>query len=274
MDGQTFVAGARATDAIVRVRAGTLHAQVPVRITATPAYVDILPQNPALRNGGSLALQARAFDARGYPVAIPQLLDWQTDRGIIDRDGRLRVGDRNVEVSVALGTARARTLVTVGEHELELPLQRYARFSTAPKAGPGSLEPGTPCADCTTLRYDFSGKERAAYAQASIALPQRALGISADVFGDGNGEILRIAVNNAINERFLYTVATVDWHGWRRVEFDFPPALPQPITFKSLYVINRVGPSPPVRTAGFVAVRNMQVILAGNSGDAPKYTHR
>jgi hypothetical protein len=121
-----------------------------------------------------------------------------------------------------------------------------------------------------TLHYDFSGTTRAAYANASLELPQRALGISADVFGDGNGETLRLAVNNAINERFLYTLAKIDWHGWRRVEFRFPPALPQPIVFKSMYVIDRVGPGPAVKAAGAVSLRDVRVLLAGSASDRPK----
>ncbi len=73
------------------------------------------------------------------------------------------------------------------------------------------------------------------------------------MFGDGNGEVLRLAVDNAINERFLYTMATVNWRGWRRVEFRFPAGLPQPITLKSVYVINRVGPMQPVTSAGAIS---------------------
>ena len=117
---------------------------------------------------------------------------------------------------------------------------------------------------------DRPGSERAAYANTSLALPQRALGISADVFGDGNGEALRLAITNAINERFMYTIARVTWRGWRHVELRFPPELPQPLTLKALYVINRVGSETPVATAGSVGLRNVQVILAGGSDNAPK----
>jgi hypothetical protein len=120
------------------------------------------------------------------------------------------------------------------------------------------------------LRYDFTGNERAAYAVTSIAVPQRALAVSADVFGDGNGEVLRLALNNAINERFLYTFATVTWHGWRRVEFRVPPALPQPLTLKAIYVINRVGPVSAISAAGSVSFRDLRVTLAGSAQSGTK----
>jgi hypothetical protein len=60
-------------------------------------------------------------------------------------------------------------------------------------------------------------------------------------------------------------MATVNWHGWRRVEFRLPAALPQPITVKSIYVINRVGPGTPVTAAGAVSIKNLQVLLAGSA---------
>jgi hypothetical protein len=158
----------------------------------------------------------------------------------------------------------------VGEHAADIPLQSAATFATAPAKGPGSLTKDQPCKGCISLQYDFSGNERAAYVNAAIPLPERALGISADVFGDGNGEVLRLAVNNAINERFLYTLAKVDWQGWRHVEFRFPPELPQPILFKSMYVIDRVGPGPAVQAAGSIALRNVHVLLAGSASKQTK----
>ncbi len=270
MDGMTFVAGAHPANAQIRVHAGSLYARIPVNVTTTAAFVQILPQNPTLPVGGTLKLQARAFDPHGYPIALPSTLPWATNSGRIDADGLLHAGDRNAAVQVALGDAQARANVIVGEHAVAFPLQRYAAFATAPGGRPGGIDAGAPCPACTTLRYDFTGDERAAYARASIPLPQRALGIDADVYGDGNGEILRIAVDNAIHERFLYTVATIDWRGRRHVEFRFPSALPQPITFKALYVINRVGPSRPVHAAGSVAFAHVRILLAGRLDDAPK----
>ncbi len=270
MQGDTFVAGSHAQDAAIRIDAGTLHTDVPVHVTASAAYAEILPQHPALRQGETLALQVRAYDAHGYPIALPQNLDWKASAGSVTRTGTFAPDNRDAQVEVALGTMVVRETVTVGEHAIGLPVDRYAQFVTAPHGGPGGLERNAPCAGCMALHYDFTGDERAAYADASIPLPQRALAIAADVYGDGNGEILRLAVNNAINERFLYTVARVDWHGWRHVEYRIPPALPQPITFKSLYVINKVGPSAPVQAAGSIALRDVRVILAGSAQNAPK----
>ena len=269
-EGDTFVAGAKPEEAVVRIQAGTLRSEIPVHVTDTVAYAQIVPEHAALRSGENVQLQARAFDAKGYPIALPDTLPWRASSGRIDAGGAFTAGTTDARVSLQLGSRLVSEMVTVGEHDLDLPLARYAEFATAPRGGPGGIDKDAPCGGCMTLRYDFTASERAAYANASIPLPERALALSADVFGDGNGETLRLAVNNAINERFLYTVAKIGWKGWRHVEFRFSPALPQPITFKSLYVIDKVGPGPAAQAQGAVALRNVRVVLAGSAQNPHK----
>lgn len=265
----TFVAGDKPEDAVIRVQSGALQMDLPVHVTTAVARGEILPAHPALTKNEHLRLHARAFDKAGYPIALPATLAWNASAGSVDAQGTFVAGDRGAIASVRLGDALVRQPITVGEHTVPLTLTGMT-FATAPRGGPGGIEQPQTCAECTSLKYDFSATERAAYIDATVSLPERALGISADVFGDGNGEVLRLAVNNAINERFLYTIAKVDWHGWRHVEFRFPPALPQPITFKSMYVINRVGPGAPATAAGAVSIRNLKVLVAGSAGRTPK----
>lgn len=269
MDGDTFIAGLHPGDAAIRVQAGDLRSEIPVHVTDSVAYAQLLPEHPALRGGETLHLQARAFDAQGYAIALPDALPWSASSGRITAAGAFTAGKSDATVALRLGSMRFTEPVTVGEHELEIPVVRYAQFATAPRGETGAIDRPDGCA-CLALHYDFTGKERAAYANASIVLPERALGVTADVYGDGNGETLRLAVNNAINERFLYTVSKVTWKGWRRVEFRFSSALPQPITFKSLYVIDKVGPEPAVQAAGRISLRNVRVILAGSAQNLHK----
>jgi hypothetical protein len=259
----TFTAGEKPQDAVIRVHTGALTAEIPVHVTTAVARGEILPLHPALRAHEGVRLEARAFDKAGYAIAVPPALPWRTTGATIDAHGAFKASGRDALVSVRLGDALIQQTVTVGEHTQALALKNL-KFATAPAGGPGGIGAPPACAACTSLAYDFSGSERAAYIDASVPLPERALGISADVYGDGNGEILRLALNNAINERFLYTMAAVTWHGWRHVEFRVPAALPQPISLKALYVINRVGPTRPVTAAGKISIRNLQVILAGS----------
>lgn len=270
MAGNVFIAGRKAQDAVIRVEAGALRMEIPVHVTEHVARAEILPKQPTLLARERLSLHARAFDAQGYPIALPDRLPWTANSGSLDAAGAFQAASTDALVTVKLGDRIAQQRVTVGEHSADIALQDKAAFATAPANGPGSVAKDAPCRGCLSLQYDFSGNERAAYANAPIVLPERALGVSAEVFGDGNGEVLRLAVNNAINERFLYTLAKIDWRGWRHVELRFPPELPQPITFKSVYVIDRVGPGPAVQAAGSIALRNVRVLLAGSASKPPK----
>lgn len=263
-----FKAG-RAGSGVLQVRRGALRLDVPVVVTTSVARTQILPHDPVVPAGGSVGLAVRAFDREGFPIALPPELPWRAHGGTIDRTGHFHAGKSNAIVSLQLGSYVATQRIMVGEHEEALSLASAA-FATAPRGGPGQLVADPACEGCMILDYDFSGTERAAYANVSISLPQRALGISMEINGDGNGEVLRIALNNAINERFMYTIARVDWRGWRRVHFTFPAALPQPLTLKALYAINRVGSADPVATAGSIGIRNVRLTLAGGAERTPK----
>ena len=268
--GGVFRAGAREGAGVLQVRHGGLRLDIPIAVTAAIARTQILPRDPVVQPGGKVQLSVRAFDRNGYPITLPALLPWRAANGLIDSAGNFRASQTNGTVSLALGRYFVTQSIVVGEHNEPVAFADAAAFATAPRGGPGQLDRDPACKDCLSLAYDFNGTERAAYANASLTLPQRALGISAEIFGDGNGEPLRVAVNNAIDERFMYTIAHVTWHGWRRIAFRFPPDLPQPLTLKALYVINRVGPENAVTAAGSVGIRSVQVILAGSSHSAPK----
>ncbi|HZT12156.1 MAG TPA: phosphodiester glycosidase family protein [Candidatus Baltobacteraceae bacterium] len=265
-----FVAGSRPADAQLIVDAGRLHARVPVRVTADAARVRILPLHPAVPETQTLQLTAQAFDAAGYPIALPQSLPWSAAGGEIDSKGEFRAAHDDATVRVRIGDLTVTQRVTVGEHAADIDFAGNAVFSTAPHGQPGGIRKDDPCAGCLTLQYDFTGSERAAYADVSLQLPAPALALSADVDGDGHGEILRVAIDNAIRERFLYTLAVVGWHGWKHVELRLPDALAQPLTLRALYAINRVGAGAAVTDAGSIALRNVRVVLAGRSNEAPK----
>ena len=68
MDGDTFVAGKNAQDAVIRVERAGLRMDVPVHVTSAVARAQILPEHPALRAGETLQLHARAYDAQGFPI--------------------------------------------------------------------------------------------------------------------------------------------------------------------------------------------------------------
>ncbi len=236
----TFAAKSVGTS-VLRVARDGLHVNVPVVVTSTPSRLEIVPQQPAAQEHSALQLHVKAYDDAGFPIALPQTLAWQTTNGSVTPAGAFTAGSSDAIVRVRVGTTWTQTRVVVGEHQQTIP------FADA------------------QIAYDFTGAQRAAYANTNIALPPRALGLSLDVLGDGNGETLRTAVLNAVNERFLYTIARIDWTGWRHVEVRFPQELPQPLTLRSLYVVGRIGSTPPVVRAGSVMLKNVREIVAGRT---------
>jgi hypothetical protein len=93
-------------------------------------------------------------------------------------------------------------------------------------------------------------------------LPADAIGLRFDVNGDGNGEILRVSLNNAINERVFLTAGKIAWNGWRTVEVRIPASIAAPVKLRSIYVLNALGGAP-VKVSGEIAIRNARVLLAG-----------
>lgn len=266
MSGTRFTATAAGSGTLT-VRRGALQTDVPVTVTQSPARVEILPDNANLEKGESVRLAARAYDARGYSVALPATLAWKSNGGTITRDGTFTAGDNDATVSLQAGKFVATTRVSVGQHEEPLQLGNIA-FSTIPRNGPGDLVKGADCATCVTLSYDFSGMERAAYVQTNVQLPN-AVGIAFDVLGDNNGEFVRVAVDNAINERVAFTAARVQWTGWRTLTVKFPPSLAQPARLRSIYALKQLNDAS-TDASGKLAIRNVRLLLAGSARRRPQ----
>ncbi len=257
-----FVAGNRAQVGILHFERGPLFADIPVQVVDSAARIEITPARPNLHAGERLHFSAQAFDRDGYSIALPSHLPWSTSVGHIDDDGWYTAADSDGIVSVRIGLSVALDPVSVGQHEIELSLNGFG-FASLPSGGPGGATPGAPCPSCTTLAYDFNGPERATYLNGLVRLPDDALGLQLDILGDGNGEVMRVAVRNAINERVAFTVGRITWKGWQSRTVRFPAGLAMPASLSSIYLLNGLG-SHSVRGSGQVALRNVRVIVAGS----------
>ncbi|MBV8246196.1 MAG: phosphodiester glycosidase family protein [Candidatus Eremiobacteraeota bacterium] len=260
-----FVAGKSATSGVMHVERGTLSADIPVRVEGEPSRVVIEPQHADVAPGHALALSAIAYDAEGFPLAVPSALEWHTTNGRIDADGTFVAGDRDATVSVRLGDVSAHSLVLVGEREEPFELGTAWRYITVPAGLPYGV--GSTCTGCISLNYDFTGRERSMQIIADRPLPPDILGMRMDVYGDGNGALLRMNVLDALGQRALITVGKLTWHGWQAREVRFPPDLAYPLKLHSIYVVT-ASDLAPVRAAGVVMLRNMKLILGG-SGTGP-----
>lgn len=269
IEGTTFVASANAAEGRLQIRRGDLSAQIPVHLYAAPARLEIVPQESNLTAGERVTFSALAYSPRGYPIALGSALHWSTTAGTIRQDGEFIAPARDATLTLRVGNAQAHAALTVGRHEEPMQVGALLHFASAPGGGPGSMELGSPCARCVTLNYDFTGDERAAYLAGTVPLPAQTLGVAFDVLGDGNGEVLRVALDDHTGERLLLTGARVTWTGWRRVSVALPASAARPAALHAIYVVREFG-APAVRVAGAIAVRDVRAIVAGSAPTSRK----
>ena len=250
---------------IVRESGGDASATLTYRTVATLAKFSVDPAvaNPDL--GTTIRFRARGFDASGEPVEVGAPV-WTATGGSIAADGTYRAGARDASIVARLGGALASATVRVGRHvaHIAFPINGM-RFETYPRGGPGAFEFVLIRAggDHWHLRYDFSGAERAAYANGAAVFPGIPIAFGVDVLGDGNGATLRAAFTNGFGERRALTLAkSVDWSGWRHLEIPLPADLTPPVTLVSLYVVAPPG-TKAVRAAGAIGFRDPIAIVAG-----------
>ncbi|MBV9149421.1 MAG: phosphodiester glycosidase family protein [Candidatus Eremiobacteraeota bacterium] len=258
-----FVAGTRPGVGTLRIRSGKLVAAVPVEVVTRAQRLMIEPQEAHVMPGQSTQLSLLAYDPRGAAIATSSAVRWSTNSGHITGDGRFVAGASDALVRASAGDQSAQETIRVGEHDVDFPFGSQWHFTAAPAGDPGAISFGTACSSCVSLRYDFSGQERAAYLATARDLPDFPIGLRLDVNGDGQGEVLRVAITNALDERFLLTVARVTWRGWQTHEVRFPSTLLPPLRLQAIYVVNALRSSP-VRAAGEIAFRNLKVISAGS----------
>jgi hypothetical protein len=262
--GGTFIALHPGKGRLV-LRAGGVRGIVPIEVDATPARSKILPAAPNVDPNASIALRAQAFDARGYPLALPPLLRWTANAGSVDAAGRFHAGSHDANVGVRIGETTATTRVTVGSHDVALPFADHAHFLTARRGGAGSVERAAGCGSCVRLSYSFGNGERAAYAASDIPVPAGTIGLAFDVQDDGSDARLRVAVRNEINEDVLVDATELGDAGWRSIAVRFPSGT-RAARLMSIYVLPPKGME---LSEGSIVLRNVRAIVAGEANPSP-----
>ncbi|HEY9085958.1 MAG TPA: phosphodiester glycosidase family protein [Candidatus Tyrphobacter sp.] len=259
VDGR-FIATA-AGSGMIRLRAGALSGSIPVEVEAAPARLVMLPPDPNVDPHGVIALTARAFDARGFEIALPQRMEWSTSDGRIDDLGRFVANEHDADVRLDVGGRVATMRITVGNHDVPLDVTGSLRFASIPRGGAGSAHPDASCDRCIRLDYAIGAQERAGYAIVERELPARSVGLSFDLQDDGSGAELRIALRNAIDEQILVTAATLDQPGSRRMIVRFPAGITGPIRLVGFYTIgSKATPNP----AGSIRIGDVRALVAGS----------
>jgi hypothetical protein len=250
----------------ISLHSGRMSGSVSVEVMRSPARAAVVPPNPNVEKGGTIDLDARAWDARGYRLTLPVLLPWQTNAGTIDAHGLYRAGEHDANVLVHVGETVAGARVTVGSHDVALPFIEKAHFTTVPRGGEGSLERDPQCAGCIALTYVFGGSERAAYAMADIPVPPHTVGISFDVLDDGSASRLRVGLRNAINEDVFLDAARLDQPGWRHLTVRWAgQQQTEAARLLAIYVLPAKGMDV---SNGRIVLRNVRAIVAGEASAA------
>lgn len=237
-----------------------LRGAVPLEIDAAPAVTRVSPERPNVQEHQTIALTASAYDARGFPLALPSALPWRTSAGTIDDRGIFRASAGDANVSVRIANAVAATRVTVGEHDVALPFAAYAHFVTLPHDGPGALSKADGCGSCLGLRFSFAADERAAYAMANVPLPDDTIGIKFDLHDDGSAARIRLSFRNEIDEDVLLDATQLGQNGWRSVVVRFPSGA-RAARLEAIYVLPDKGIE---LSEGNVVLRNVRAIVAGH----------
>jgi hypothetical protein len=243
----------------LELRGDGVRGEIPIEIDATPARTSITPVRPNVDPDSTIALRARAYDSRGYVLALPPLLRWSANAGAIDRWGRFHAGSRDAVVAVHIGDTVASARVTVGSHDVALPFAQLVRFVTARRGGPGSLVRDAGCASCVRLSFSFGNGERAAYAATDIPLPDDTIGLEFDVQDDGSDARVRVAVRNEINEDVLVDATHLGEPGWRTIAVRFPPDT-RAARLTAIYVL---APKGIELSEGSIVLRDVRAIVAG-----------
>ena len=253
---------------IVTVRARGLATTVGIDVVTSLARLDIAPDVRDPDPHAVVAFSAAGVDASGRVVALGDRVRWSSDRGRFERPGVFEVPEHDARIVASVAGARAEWHLLVGHHRAALALFDAAhaaawRFDAAPPAANGGLTfaEGRPE---MTLRYDFTGAERAAYADADVPLPGAPQSFTVEIDGDGSGVGVRAAFTNRFGERRALTLArAVDWIGWRAVTVVLPDDLNPPVRLVALYAVDSLA-NAPAHAAGALAFRNASVIVAGS----------
>jgi hypothetical protein len=254
----------------VRDFRGGLNATVAYRTIDKIATLQIVPEHPNPSAFGTIAVRLQGFDDRGTPVVLNDRVAWRAINGAISAIGTnatFRTGASDGTIEVSAGGASTSTVVYVGSHATTVggfadPPGGW-HFASVPRGAAGAASvSGSPAE--LALAYDFTGGERAAYANANVALPGEPLQFRIDVFGDGNGAAVRAAFVNRYGEPQPVTlVQHVDWRGWRTVAAALPASLNAPAKLTSLYALAALTGTP-IHAAGTLRFRAPGVIVRGN----------
>ncbi|HXW50397.1 MAG TPA: phosphodiester glycosidase family protein [Candidatus Acidoferrales bacterium] len=262
---------------LVSARLGQLTGTLELAVVTHVDSLEIVGGDQSVQTNTRMQLVVSAFTKSGEPIVVaPSAVTWRltSGSGRLLPDGTYMSGaaaSRDAVTAQVANSSASATLL-VGDHAqmLQATLTPGSApgewsFGSRPAGLPGTVDAtGAPDGSAALrLTYDFSTTTltRAAYAQTSIVLPQQPIGLSIDVYGDGQNEWLRGGYKNSDgNDESLTIARHVDWRGWRTIRVAIPPQAAWPITWTRFYPVE---PDKGASERGSLWFRNFTLYDAG-----------
>nr|WP_246422134.1 phosphodiester glycosidase family protein [Nocardiopsis mwathae] len=274
-----YTAGAPGA-ATVTARWGPVHGAVELEVLPGPARLAAAPASlafPDASGAARMALTGVAPDGSRAPVE-PDDVVLDFDPELVDvaprPDGTLRVAPRTdrgaggiaVSVSGSHGTVRTTVPVRIGTVTEQVAgfddAERWTASAVRGEASVRAVPDRSGEGRALALAYDFTSGQgtRAAYAHppSPIRLDREAFGFGLRVRGDGRGARITLSLVDAEGRGHTLRGPEVDWTGWRRVEFDVPPAA-HPLTLTRIYAYET---SPERAYGGELVFDDLTAVLA------------
>ncbi len=267
--------GTQPGSGMLQIARGGVSADVPIAIFPGVARLGIDPDRPNPDPGTSIALHAVGYDAAHRLMTIGENAVWSAVGGTVDAHGVFAAGTSDATVTATLGGVQAKTIVRVGRRFVpatifDEPAQAGWHFSSTPANNPGTLAFATPSNGSLSITYDFSDKERAAYATVTppISLGDAlALGFAID--GDASGVSLRASLSDRFGERATLTIVPrIDWTGIQLHDVPIPSWLAPPIGLRAIYL---TAGSKTNKAAGTITLRNVRLLVPGSAAHAAAF---
>jgi hypothetical protein len=219
----------------------------PVRLAATARTVNI----PSVDEPAMFAVLG--YDAHGTSAPIDGAdIELSYDRSLFEiepsADGRFRV-TALAEAGAGLVTVEVGDLTTTLGVSAGVEKKPLATFDDADRWTVGTARatatvsqvPDGEDGAALRLAYDFSQSTltRNAYAIPPQRLgdPGQARSFGVSMYGHGRGEWTAFGLYDATGKFTAVYGPYVTWTGWRNVELDVPPGLPQPVTLGRIYTL-------------------------------------
>ncbi len=258
-----------AGDAVIAAKYKGAYATMEVKVLEDPVSLTLNPSTLTINANSKRLIEVLAVDSEGYKATVnfrDLKLDIPTNLGSVDKDGYFissSHGESGV-IKASLGSLTTSLPVAVGFKETivdDFETNNNVSFLSYPETVTGNYELSNKNKSgrySGKLSYDLSttNESRAAYMlfeNGGIHFQQRPSRLGMYLYGDesGNPWIRAKLIDAEGTVQNIDVAPSVDWTGWKYVEFAVPTSLKAPIKLERIYAVET---DPTLKTKGAIYV--------------------